>query len=91
MSISELVTKDYQVQVAEGEKGILVYQVVHRETGVVEYEDYLFSRLLLTLPEMQSRLDDAWDKFNTVVSTNNVTPFPVLTNDGADDEEGSLH
>ena len=55
-------TADFQVKVEEREEIVgssvtLTYRVRNKETNVPEYEDYLLSRVIDTMLEMQNLLD----------------------------------
>ncbi len=68
--------------------GKSMYQVQNKGTEVVEYEDFLLSRILDTLVEMQTRLDAAVEKFE-----GHAVPKPRLTlvPGGSGDGEGGVH
>jgi hypothetical protein len=55
-------TDDYSVGTAENKEGQAIYTVVNTDSGITEYEDYLLPRVLDTMVEMQSRLDEARKK-----------------------------
>jgi len=66
--VSEYSTKDFAVKVEErvDTDGVatLTYRVRNRTTDVPEYEDYLLSRVIDTMLEMQNLLDKVRDIYN---------------------------
>lgn len=57
--MTDYTTKDYSVEVVTKDDTTRVYQVLNTALGVVEYEDYLLPRVIDTMAEMQTRLDEA--------------------------------
>ena len=80
----QYVTEDYEVVVDKGPDGDMVYKIVNKETEVHEYSDYLLSRTIDTLIQMQERLEDVRSKFFTVDK-------PKLLTMVKDNGEDSLH
>lgn len=75
-------TDDYHVDVVENKEGVEVYVIVNRGTGVTEYEDYLLPRVLDTLLELQSRLEEARRRF---------TNPPLTVVEAPDAGEAGIH
>lgn len=63
----DYVTEDYAISVGQNKEDQTVYLITNKETGVVEYEDYLLPRTLNTLVELQSRLEEARETFDKPV------------------------
>ncbi len=88
-------TKDYVLSSAvQDDKSI--YQVTNKATQVTEYEDFLLSRIIDTLVEMQSRLDAAVKKYEeskalTPVLTGLPAPTLSILPRGTDNGEGGVH
>ena len=63
------VTDDYEIVLgapphdSEGVGEEDVYKIRNKVTGVYEYSDYLLSRTVDTLVQMQERLDEVREKF----------------------------
>lgn len=84
--MEEFVTDDYRLEIGENE-GQTIYQVVNIHTGVMEYQDFLLSRIIETLPKMQHRLDEVREEFrNPPQSAPSLTAIP-----GGLDDGGGLH
>ncbi len=73
-------TDDYDLVVGITEEDKYAYQLVNRETGVMEYEDYLLPRAVDYMIEVQSRLEAVRAK----LSTSPVLTLIGETKDGAD-------
>ncbi len=82
-------TASYKLEVME-QDGKHIYQVRNKDTGVIEYEDFLLSRILDTLVEMQSRLDAAVEKYSTYASPPSAPQLTVIPG-GTGDGEGGVH
>lgn len=91
----ELQTDNYMIRVGTHNQSafvdgqdpevVSIYQVVNKETGVVEYEDNILPRTIETMMEVQSRLTEVKNKLFAVE--------PALKLIGEEDVEGgnSIH
>jgi len=92
MSLEQYKTSDYDLRIGEHE-GLSIYQVVNREYGVMEYQDYLLPRVLDTLYELQERLDKMRVKLSggTPEPANDSNVLGFSKPGGKDDDTGGLH
>ena len=58
MNLEDFTTVNYKVRVGENEMGMKVYQVLNKETNVIEYEDNILSRTLESLEHLEFRLNE---------------------------------
>lgn len=88
--LSRFRTTHYEIRVGphagQGDEKQDIYQIVNREHGVIEYQDYLLPRALDSLLDLQKRLDETLAGFLTKGAPESKNPLTIVGggNDGTD-------